>query len=385
MAETLAICEMPFSSHFTFSGAPTVVLAGLAMVLPTALVHAEEEAVPVEVTTAQRSEDVARTFSATGTVTPRRRARLSSRTTGLVQTISVDAGSRVEKGDTLAELDPRLAKIELDLIRAEIEGARVELEDANRRIEEVRALIESGGFARSEARSLETAVRIEETELKRLLVREEQQQELIERHRLVAPFAGAIAQKMTEEGEWVDTGKPVLELVEMDQVWFDIQVPQEFLAPIRDAEGVTVILDAFPEKSLSASISVVVPVKDIVSRTFLTRFDLKDSDGIAAPGMSGSAKVSWRSIGGESVKVPRDAVVRFPDGSAKVWIVEKVGEFLEVRSRTIRTAGALGESTEVMEGLVGGELVVIRGNEGLQEGQKVRILEMKVTQPEIAP
>jgi multidrug efflux pump subunit AcrA (membrane-fusion protein) len=130
---------------------------------------------------------------------------------------------------------------------------------------------------------------------------------------------------------------------------------------------------------------VVVPVKDQVSRTFLTRFDLVDPDGLASPGMSGTAEVSWRSSEGESVKIPRDAVVRFPDGSAKVWIVEKAEESLQVRSRIIRTAGALGEFAEVTEGLEGGETVVVRGNEGLQEGQKVEVLEMTVTQPGIAP
>lgn len=376
---------MPHGFHFTPGRARVGILLGVlsGLTLPGDS-YSAENAVPVEVTVAQRSGDVIRTFSATGTVTSRRRARLSSRTTGLVDTISVDAGSRVKKGDVLASLDPKLAEIELDLIRAEIEGAMVELQDANRRVEEVSDLIERGGFARSEARTLEAAVRLREAELKRLQVQETRQIEQIERHRLVAPFSGVIAEKMTEEGEWVDTGTPVLELVEMDQVWFDIQVPQEFLAPIQDAEKVTVTLDAYPKRSLEASISAVVPVKDEVSRSFLTRFDLKDPERLAAPGMSGMAAVAWRSGGGTSVKVPRDALVRFPDGSAKVWIVEKDEESLRVRSKVVRTAGTLGESVEVVEGLNGDETVVVRGNEGLREGQSVRVLEMKLVQPEIA-
>ena len=377
--------EMSEHSPFRFFGTSAVMATVMGSVLLNPDAMAAEEIVPVEVTKAQRSEEVTRVFSSTGTVSSRRRASLSARTTGLVQEIPVDAGSRVKKGDVLAKLDPKLAEIELDLIRSEIEAARVELEDAKRKVKEVEELTKTGGFARSQARSLEAVVRIEEAELKRLLVREEQQKELIDRHLLVAPFSGAIAEKMTEEGEWVDTGTPVLELVEMDQVWFDIQVPQEYLAPIRESEGISVILDAYPKKVFKATISVVVPVKDEVSRTFLTRFDLEDPEGKAAPGMSGAAKVSWRSREKKSVRIPRDAIVRFPDGSAKVWMVKEEGGALEVRSRLIRTAGALGESAEVIEGLEGGETVVVRGNEGLREGQKVRILEMKLSQPEIAP
>lgn len=334
-----------------------------------------EDAVPVEVMTAKLSENVAREFSLTGTVTSQRHAQLSSRTEGLVSELAVDAGSEVSKGDVLMTLDTRLAEIELDLIKAEIEAAEVELEDAKRRVEEVAELVKKGGFPKSQAESLEAAVRIRGAELKRLQVRSEAQQERIERHKLVAPFSGVIGRKLTEAGEWVDTGNPVVELIETARVWFDLQVPQEFLAPVRDAEKVEVVLDAFPDAPLSGKIAVMVPVKDEVSRTFLTRLEMEDPDGLAAPGMSGKARIFWRPAEGSTVKVPRDAVVRFPDGSANVWVVETEAESGTGKAirRDINTAGAMGELVEVVSGLEGGENVVIRGNEGLREGQSVMV------------
>ncbi len=348
-----------------------------------------EQPVPVEVVTAKLSEEVDREVSLTGTVTSQRRARLSARTDGLVQDLAVDAGSVVEEGEVLMKLDPRLSEIELELVRAEIEAAEVQLADARRRVEEVKELAETGGFAKSQAETLESNLRIREAELKRLRVREEEQRERIERHQLVAPFPGVIGRKFSEAGEWVDTGTPVLELVEIDRVWFDLQVPQEFLAPVRDAKGVTVTLDAYPDRPIDAAIAVTVPVKDEVSRTFLTRLNLEDPDGLAAPGMSGEAVITWRPSTGSTVKVPRDAVVRFPDGSAKVWTVVEGegGNGLEVRPREIRLSGALGELVEVVEGLAGGERVVVRGNEGLREGQAVtlREVEPKSTEASVAP
>ena len=334
-----------------------------------------EDAVPVEVMTAKLSENVAREFSLTGTVTSQRQARLSSRTEGLVSELAVDAGSEVSKDDVLMTLDTRLAEIELDLIEAEIEAAEVELEDAKRRVEEVAELVKKGGFPKSQAESLEAAVRIRSAELKRLQVRRAAQQERIERHKLVAPFSGVIGRKLTEAGEWVDTGNPVVELIETARVWFDLRVPQEFLAPVRGAEKVEVVLDAFPDAPLDGKIAVMVPVKDEVSRTFLTRLEMEDPDGQAAPGMSGKARIFWRPAEGSTVKVPRDAVVRFPDGSANVWVVETEGEngAGKAMRRDIKTAGAMGELVEVVSGLKGGESVVIRGNEGLREGQPVMV------------
>src|SRR5690606_19074008 len=176
---------------------------------------------------AEKTGAVEREFSLTGTVTARREARLSSRTGGLVAEIAVDAGSLVKPGEVLATLDTRLAEIALDLIRAEIAQAEVELAEAVRREEEVREISRSGAFPKSEAETRKTEARLRETALARLRVREEEELERIERHRLVAPFGGVVAEKIAEAGEWVQTGTPVLRLVETDKPRFDLRVPQE--------------------------------------------------------------------------------------------------------------------------------------------------------------
>jgi len=333
----------------------------------------------VEVVTAVRTADMAPELDLTGTVVSKRRAGLSTRTEGLVEEVLVDAGSTVAEGDPLMRLDTRLAEIDLDLIRAEIETARVQLADARRQREEVRELTDRGAFPRTEAASLETLVETREAELAALQVRERRQLERIERHELVAPFSGSIARKGAEEGEWVDTGATVFELVETDSLWFDLQVAQEFLPTVESAVSATLRLDAYPQQPLEAEVDVIVPVKDPVSRTFLTRLVFDDPEGLASPGMSGAATLRVDPGDSASVTVPRDAVTRYPDGSAKVWIVREEDGAAVARSATVRTGGALGETVEVTEGLEGGERVVVRGNEGLDEGQAVTPREARAT------
>lgn len=335
-------------------------------------VRAEEAPSPVIAVLAEAANGVVREFRLTGTVSARREARLSSRTDGLVAAVLVDEGSLVKPGEVLATLDTKLATIQLEMIRAEIAQAEVELAEAKRREEEVREISQTGGFAKSEADTRKTAVRIREAALRRLQVRAEEQSELIERHRLIAPFGGVISEKIAEEGEWVETGTPVVQLVETENVRFDLQVPQEFLARVAAIERIQVYLDAFPNKPLGATVQVMVPVKDTVSRTFLTRLSLEDPEKLSAPGMSGTAVASYRTDQAASVRIPRDAVVRFPDGTAKVWIVVGEDGNEKVVSRKVRTGGTLGEFTEVTEGLKGGERVVLKGNEGLREDQSVK-------------
>ncbi len=356
---------------------PLLALVGACLVtlLPAGSEAAEDAPLPVEVIVAKKSTEQTRDLSLTGTVTAKRRARLSSRTTGLVMALQVDAGSTVKQGDVLITLDTKMAEITLQLIRAEMEQAKIELAEAQRRVDEIRDLVGKGGYPKSQAETLKSTLNISKTQLKQLELRESEQLETIERHQLVAPFDGVISRKLSEAGEWVTTGTPVLELVEMQQPWFDLQVPQESLGPLKHAEQVSVKLDAFPERSFAAGIAVTVPVKDGVSRTFLTRLQLKDSEGLATPGMSGTATISYRSGDSGSVQVPRDAIVRFADGSAKVWIVKLQGDTAsgQVESRLIKTAGRLAEMVEVNQGLSGGESVVVKGNEALQEGQTVTI------------
>jgi len=373
-------CHAPPGSPLN-SSSPCLFFASLKVRFPHLLpllalglvpLHAEDgPATVVETVTAIRSDSVLAEIRLTGTVVSQRHARLSSRTEGLVEEVMVDAGSRVEEGDLLLTLDTRIAEIELDLIRAEIETARVQLRDAEREREEVQGLIGTGAFAKSEAASREAAAQIRATELKALEVREEQQRERIERHRLVAPFSGSIARKSTESGEWVETGVTVLELVETDSLWFELQVAQEFLGAIRTVEEAELLLEAFPGSSLPAKIDVVVPVKDPVSRTFLTRLTFVDPDRLASPGMSGTAVLRSRPSRSSHVSIPRDAVTRYPDGSAKVWVVRAEEGKQVARSIPVSPSGSLGETIEIEAGLEGGERVVVRGNEGLSEGQAV--------------
>lgn len=350
---------------------PLVFFSGMTMT------YAAEAPATVLTVIAEKSEGVLRTFSLTGTVTARREARLSSRATGLVMEMRVDEGDMVKKGDVLMTLDTDLAEITLEGIRAEIARSRVQLDEAKRQEEEVRELVKTGSFPKSEAETRKSTVLVNEANLQQLLVREREQIEMIARHQLVAPFNGVISRKLSEEGEWVPTGTPVLELVETEKPRFDLQVPQEFLTRVSGAEQVVVRLDAHPETPLAAHIATMVPVKDAVSRTFLTRLEFDDERALAAPGMSGSAEISFRPRDGETVQIPRDAVMRYPDGTVKVWVVSKNGEEAMVQSREIRTGGSLGELTEVVSGLEGGEQIVLKGNESLREDQAVKLSEPK--------
>lgn len=348
----------------------TLVTTWLALTISAAA--AEDPPKPVRVVTAELAPLTSR-LELTGSVTAKRQAQLSARTGGLVRALKVDAGDVVRTGDVLMELDDDLIRLALARVSVERERAELESAEAKRLLEEARKLAASGAFPLSEAETRENALKVRSAQLRSSEVQESEQKALVERHRLLAPFDGVISQKLTEVGEWVETGTPVVRLVETGSLWMDVQGPQELFARLQDNPEVTVALDAFPDVTLTGKIAVKVPVKDPVARTFLIRIEMDDPKNLAAPGMSGRVIFAFRSQQ-KAVQVPRDAVLRFPDGSTQVWIVEEANGKSTAASRTVTLGEGLGKSLEIKQGLEAGANVVLLGNEGLREGQAVEIL-----------
>ncbi len=309
----------------------------------------------------------------TGTVTARDHASLSTRVSGLVSALHVSAGDRVDKGALLLSLDPTLEKLGLIETKAESAEAQAILDEARRRRDEARRLGPRKGISESESRAAQAEVTIAQAKLERLYAAERYKKELVARHDVYAPFPGVIARRLTGEGEWVDTGTPVLELVGTEHLRLDLQVPQEHYPTIDTDTRVSVRLDAMPSRSIDGRISAKVALSDSSSRTFLLRVQLADSERGITPGMSAQARL--RILGTERVlTIPRDAILRDAYGASWVWTLADVDGAPVATQRTVQVGRSFEGNTELRGGLEPGARVVIRGNETLREGQPVRVV-----------
>jgi multidrug efflux pump subunit AcrA (membrane-fusion protein) len=123
---------------------------------------------------------------------------------------------------------------------------------------------------------------------------------------------------------------------------------------------------------LDGKVVARVPVNSQNARTFLVRVTVTDPAQVMTPGMS--AQVVFPITGGTStVRIPRDAVLRKPDGSTTVWIAGE-GDTPTVSEREVQLGRSLRDWVDVHNGLSAGMRVVVRGNETLAEGQQVRVL-----------
>jgi RND family efflux transporter MFP subunit len=264
-------------------------------------------------------------------------------------------------------LDPALEEAAVARARAALTQAEEQLADSRRRLAEAEALASQRSLPEtelksraSEVRSNEAAFALRQAELRR-------ETALLERHEVKAPFEGVISRKLTEVGEWVEPGTPVAELVATENLRVDFRVPQEVFGQLGSDSRIRVELGGSPGRWFEGDIAATVPVSDATARTFLLRVTLDDAEEIIAPGMSAHGRLAVES-GRRGVVLPRDALLRYPDGRVVVWVI---GEDGTVSERLVETGLGFSGQVEIVRGVEAGERVVLQGNEMLREGQSV--------------
>ncbi len=351
------------SGFVLFSLALNIILPASAQPrLPVVIVDMSEQTTLVE------------EVSLTGTVTSPRITQLSTEVSGFIESVSVDLGDRLSVSDEILRLNSDLKVLSLDAAKAATEQARQQLADAKRRLADAKRLVKSQNISASEYESLAAEVRIDSAELLRFSAEQQIKSAELERHVLKSPFDGVISRKHVEQGEWIQPGDPVVELVGLADLRIDFRAPQTVFTKLDKAAKIHIRLDSMPNRTFEAELDAIVPVTDPTTRTFLIRTKLLDRDVPLTPGMSASA-ILQLDTNKQGVVIHRDALTRYPDGRVTVWVIDEnpTGDGETVSEQQVQTSYSFNGKIAIREGLAPGKRVVVQGNEGLRNGQKVII------------
>ncbi|MBT8139724.1 MAG: efflux RND transporter periplasmic adaptor subunit [Gammaproteobacteria bacterium] len=327
--------------------------------------------IPVAAQVAQ-SQPIFVSVQLTGTVTSPSNSTLSTSTSGLVESIYVEEGAIVEAEAVLLELDAKLVELQLKNMQAKYKQEKIAMQDAERRRDEAKTLFAQKSFSKSSLHLLESEVAEKQAVLQQAAANMELQKQILSRHRLKAPFAGVVSKKYIEQGEWLAEGDGAFELVATKNLRADFYVAEDYFSKIKEDSLVQIWSNANRENFYQGHISAIVSVLDPVTRTFLLRVKIDKTSREIVPGMSVNALLQVPT-GRHGIVVPKDALLRYPDGRVIVWTVSKNNEAWTVAERVVKTGESFGANVEVREGLTAGEQVVVRGNESLQNGQSVQL------------
>lgn len=318
--------------------------------------------------------DASRELRLSGSLVPVQRSRISSRVDGAVLRLAVDVGARVAQGDLLLELDDSLERHELQRLAALQVAAAAVADETRRQVDEARRLTRNKHLSQDELARRRAALAEARAGLDAAKAALAVQQQRLDWHHISAPFAGVVVRKLTEAGEWVGRGTEVLELVATEHLYLDVQVPQEYYADINTDSEITIHPDASPALALPGRIAARVPVADAASRTFRLRLASLEPNPALLPGASARAVFTLKNPQDKVLTVPRDALLRNPDGGFSLFTVVQQADKTIARRRQVTPGRRLGELIEILSGLSENEPVVVRGNEILRHDQPVNIV-----------
>jgi RND family efflux transporter MFP subunit len=365
------------------------------------LYTARLQAAPVKVATVTPASGGANggpaaVLNASGYVTARRRATVSSKVTGKVVDVLVEEGHEVRAGQILAHLDDTQARAALNFAEAQLAASRkaaaedearlrvaelnlerrqqllkenvvgkAELDDAQSQVDALKARI---AYSHEQVSVAERQVDLQRANLNDMVVR--------------APFSGVAITKDAQPGEMISpvsagggfTRTGICTIVDMSSLEIEVDVNESYINRVSAGQKVEAVLDAYPDWKIPAHVITTIPSADRQKATVKVRIGFDQLDPRILPDMG--VKVSFlrdESSSQARAVTPRalvpKAAIRSVDGRSVVFVVQQD----RVERRAVSVGEQNGDQVEVLSGVSAGERVVIDGPQGLKDGDKVKV------------
>jgi RND family efflux transporter MFP subunit len=337
-------------------------------------------------------------LNASGYVTARRRATVSSKITGKVIEVNVEEGRRVAQGQLLARLDDSTPRAALALAQAQAEAARRALRENEVRLAQAQlnqrrtaqllqeriASQSQLDDAKAEADSIDARIAAVQEQIRVTERQIEVQEAELANYVIRAPFSGIAISKDAQPGEMVSpvsagggfTRTGICTIVDMNSLEIEVDVNESYISRVNPGQDAEAVLDAYPDWHIPARVITLVPTADRQKATVLVRLAFKKLDPRILPDMAikvtflrdGDSKSAANAAAQPVALVPRP-VIKTIGGDDFAFVVR--GDAVE--RRAIRLGGSDGDRVEVLAGLQPGDRVVLSPPPNLADQSKVAI------------
>ena len=348
-----------------------VVISVLVLAVTKFIFFSEDELLEVTAYKAksanQSNNSAASVLDASGYVTARMQATVSSKLTGKVLEVYIEEGMFVEKGQILAQLDD-------SSVQAELNFAKTQLKEAQRIFNRTLELRKDNLASQA---SLDAA----ESQVDGLKARLDISRQVVADMQIRAPFSGVVINKAAQPGEMISpvsagggfTRTGIGTIVDMSSLEVEVDVNESYINRVQPGQPAITNLNAYPNWDISSEVIAIIPTADRNKATVKVRIGLLEKDERVLPDMG--AKVSFlkeqvteapEEING--VMIPSSAIIK-EDDLSYVFVIKN--------GLIIKTKIAIGSSSSnfsrLIDGVEVGDNVVTDPNNELQNGQEVLI------------
>jgi len=344
-------------------------------------IHAQSQSTPV-VTDEVRVLPLDETVSVFGEIVSRQSGPVQVAISAPVDSVNVRVGDRVTQGELIATLDSSSLELQKATVEARVERAKwvtyrrqTELELARQKEERFRQLRHSAATTEAQLEDAEFQLQIADQALGEARASAQQiDRELdiakynLSLTQIVAPYSGVVVERNIEIGQYVRVGDRVVRIIGDHELEIEAYIPYRYIDALKVGDTLKARFDNGTQ--FDVSLRAFIPEEHVSTRTRAVRFTFDPSaiDDVLAVNQNVIIEVSV-STQSEALTLHKDAVITNHDGH--VVFVVKDGE---VEIRPITLGDATGGRYQVVSGVSEGEIIVVRGNERLQPGQSVRVI-----------
>jgi membrane fusion protein (multidrug efflux system) len=295
------------------------------------------------------------TFDLPAVIEPNQVVTVAAEVAGRVEGISPQEGASVRAGDLLMRLNT-------DLLQAEFERAQAQAKDAQTEFERQQGLVKGGAAPSRELDQAATALAVSQATLQEVRAR-------LERAQIYAPAGGVLNDLPVEQGEYVQAGTPVAEIVQIDIVKVAVDVPERDVAFFSPGQTVEILADTKgKQQPFLGTITFISSVAD--ERTRSTRMEIKlaNPDGILRSGQIVRARLT-RQVLENAIMIPLLAVIPMENGYA-VYVVEDS----KAQRREVQIGVVRGARVQIVQGLQPGDQLIVAGHRFVAPGQNVNVV-----------
>ncbi len=343
--------------------------------LATVLAGCEEQAEPpppslsspVMITQVEAWHVVDR-IEATGQLLAKSEASIAAQVGGEVTSIDVEDGDSVSSGQVLIRIDPERRELEVASARAHVTEATAGVAERRREARRLESLRTKNAISEAALDAAHTAVDLATSRHEATKARLGIAERALRDSQISAPFAGFIARRLVNRGEYVSPGQALFELVALDPIEVEFHLAEVDSSRAVLAAPVTVRVAPYPDESFAARVSAISPTINSSTRTLRVKAVLSNSEGRLRPGLF--ARVDLGVNERDDVPmVPEEVVLQRADGA----VVFRLLDDDRVTRVNVRLGVYRAGSVEIVEGLHAGDHVVIRGQADLIDGSRVEL------------
>ena len=353
------------SQRWLRRNAPKVVIILVAIAILTVITKMPSrkrdapptEAPPVNVTviTVIAEPQLVDTFDLPAVVEPNRIVTVSAEVAGRIERIPQKEGSEVRAGDLLIRLNTDLVRPLFEIAEAQVERDQIEFDRMTN-------LVKQDATPRRDLENATTQFAISKARLEEVRAR-------LDRTSILAPTAGVLNELLVEQGEYVDVGKPVAEVVDTHTVKVVVEVPERDIAFFAIGQKAGVFVDVKgQESSLVGTITFISELADAQTRSTRMEITLENKERLLRSGQIVLVHLTRRTLK-DAILVPLLAVIPMEDSKA-VYVVNST----EAERREVELGIIKGDRVQVKRGLEPGDRLIIAGHRFVAPGQKVNVV-----------